>query len=492
MTSIDTRFILVQGILKVKNRGKKKLTKNKHGIAWAIAALVIIIIGGCGFAWHYGQTHFAPGTIINGQSVSRLTVTQADKKLSSSSSKVKNRVYLNNKLLVDGQDQKLTKVTTAQVKDALTNHHGLFASKTNKTVDISNSDTTLTYRNNTLQKQVTQAVADYNKKATAAHPTYYYLKNGAIKEQASTTGTQVDAAKVLAKYKSQVNKLQDIKINTDYVKATKADSTRAKKTKQDLEQGLSKTLVYHVGGKDYKLTGSKYLVNSTPGKTPSVDLSALKTELTDINNADSTQGKSIDVKLLNSGKTVSTNTSTASNYGWSLNVNTEAAMLAKKFIDSSVKTNAKVDMKNYSGQNISYNRSSAIGSTRVEINLSTLHEYVYVDGKQKADIPVMSGTLSGNHETPTGLFHILYKQSPSTLTGNNDNGSRYSSKVSYWEPLTEDGVGMHDSPWQPAKVYGNPSYRDTYHSHGCLNNPPSKMKSVWDNTSTTEPVIIYK
>ena len=466
------------------------MTKKNHWLAWTVSVLIIIIIGGGVFAWQYGQTHFAPGTIINGQSVSRLTVNQAEKKLANSSSTVSNRVYLNNKLLVDGQDQQLDKVTKAQIKSELTKHHGLFTSKA--AVDVSNSKTTLTYRNTSLKDQVTKAVAAYNKSATVAQPTSYYLKNGAIKKQASKTGTQVDAAKVLAKYKTQVSKLQDIKISTNYVKATKAATSSAEKSKQALQQGLSKTLVYHVGGKDYKLSGSKYLVNSTPGSTPSIDLSALKAELTTINNSDSTQGKVISVKLLNSNKTVSTNTSTASNYGWSLNVNAEAAMLAKKFIDSSVKTNATVDMKNYSGQNISYNRSTAIGSTRVEINLTTLHEYIYVDGKQKADIPVMSGTLSGNHETPTGLFHILYKQSPSTLTGNNDNGSKYSSKVSYWEPLTEDGVGMHDSPWQPAKVYGNPSYRDTYHSHGCLNNPPSKMKLVWDNTSATEPVIIYR
>ncbi|WP_367365264.1 L,D-transpeptidase [Pediococcus parvulus] len=460
-------------------------------LRWVLLGLGILIVGGGVFAWQYGQTHFAPKTTINGKSVAGLTANQATQKLASSSSTITNRVYLNGKLLVTGKQQTLANVTKAQVKTALKNHHGLFAKKAN-TVDLTSSDEVVTYRSNTLEKQVSDALTAYNKTATAAHPTYYYLKDGNIKTQAATKGTQVNVTKALASYKNQIKQLKDIKLKTSSSTATKAETVAAEKVKQNLKDSLTKTLVYHVGGKDYTLKGSDYIVNTKPGQTPTVDLTALEAKLTKINNSDSTQGKSFSVKLLNSGKTIMTNNTTDSNYGWSLSVKSEAKMLADKFISSTIKSGTKVDMKNYSGQNISYNRSSAIGSTRVEINLTTLHEYIYVNGKQKEDIPVMSGTLSGSNKTPTGLFHILYKQSPSTLTGKNDNGSAYASKVSYWEPLTEDGVGMHDSSWQPSKVYGNPTYRSTYHSHGCLNNPPSKMKSVWDNTTTTEPVIIYK
>ncbi|GEN95927.1 L,D-transpeptidase [Pediococcus ethanolidurans] len=469
------------------------MTKNNHWLRWVLIGLGILIVGGGLFAWQYGQTHFAPKTTIDGKSVAGLTANQATQKLAASSSTITNRVYLNGKLLVTGKSQTVSSVTKTQVKDALKKHHGLFASSSKSSaVALTNSDKVVTYRNNTLKKQVTQALKTYNKTATAAHPTYYYLKNGSIKTQAAAKGNQVTVTKALASYDNQVKQLKDIKLKTSSSTATQSETAAAKAVKQNLKDSLTKTLIYHVGGKNYTLKGSDYIVNTQPGKTPTVDLTALEAKLTKINDSDSTQGKSFSVKLLNSGKTITTNNTTASNYGWSLNVKSEAKMLADKFINASVKSNTKVDMKNYSGQNISYNRSSAIGSTRVEINLSTLHEYIYVNGKLKENIPVMSGTLSGSDKTPTGLFHILYKQSPSTLTGKNDNGSAYASKVSYWEPLTEDGVGMHDSSWQPSKVYGNTSYRSTYHSHGCLNNPPSKMKSVWENTSTTEPVIIYK
>lgn len=468
------------------------MAKKNQGLKWGLLGLCLIIIIAGIFIWRYGQTHFAPHTTINGQSVGRLTAKQATNKLAATSTKVTNRVYLNGKLLTTGKTQTLAPVTETQVRSALKTHHGLFSSKQNNAVNLSSSESAVSYRTNDLKAQVSKALTAYNKQATAAHPTYYYLKNGQIKTQASTKGTQVDVQQALNKYQKQIKQLKDVKITIAYKKPTQTQITSAKKVKQSLEQARKKTLVYHVGGKNYSLKGSDYVVNSTPGEKATVDLTALENKLTKINNSDSTQGKSLSVKLLNNGKTVTTNNTSESNYGWSLNVQSEAKMLANKFINSKVQSNAKVDMTNYSGQNISYNRSSAIGSTRVEINLTTLHEYIYVDGKLKANIPVMSGTLTGGNKTPTGLFHILYKQSPSTLTGKNDNGSNYSSKVNYWEPITEDGVGMHDSSWQPSKVYGNPEYRSTYHSHGCLNNPPSKMKTVWENTSTTEPVIIYE
>ena len=86
----------------------------------------------------------------------------------------------------------------------------------------------------------------------------------------------------------------------------------AEKVKQNLKDSLTKTLVYHVGGKDYTLKGSDYIVNTKPGQTPTVDLTALEAKLTKINNSDSTQGKSFSVKLLNSGKTIMTNNTTDS------------------------------------------------------------------------------------------------------------------------------------------------------------------------------------
>lgn len=125
----------------------------------------------------------------------------------------------------------------------------------------------------------------------------------------------------------------------------------------------------------------------------------------------------------------------------------------------------------------------------VGVNLNTLHEYVVRDGKVKVSTGVMSGKPGSNH-TPTGYYKIDYKMRNTSLKGFNDDGSPYDSPVSYWEPFN-GSIGLHDSPWQPSTVYGQPSMRGNYGSHGCINNPPSVMGKVYSNTYTGMRVIVY-
>lgn len=125
----------------------------------------------------------------------------------------------------------------------------------------------------------------------------------------------------------------------------------------------------------------------------------------------------------------------------------------------------------------------------VAVNLSTQHEYVIKDGQPVVSTGIMSGK-TGSNATPTGTFSIATKQSPSVLRGFNDDGSKYASPVNYWEPFN-GAIGLHDSPWQPSFVYGNPQYLSSYGSHGCINNPPSIMSQVYANTFVGETVYVY-
>ena len=75
---------------------------------------------------------------------------------------------------------------------------------------------------------------------------------------------------------------------------------------------------------------------------------------------------------------------------------------------------------------------------------------------------------SKGDQTPRGVWYIHYKQSPSTLRGTND---------------------FHDASWRTdwsktAYLRGG--------SHGCVNVKPSEIRSVWNNISKNEPVIIYE
>lgn len=129
------------------------------------------------------------------------------------------------------------------------------------------------------------------------------------------------------------------------------------------------------------------------------------------------------------------------------------------------------------------NSSNDIGTTYVEINKAAQHMWFYKNGALVVDTDVVTGTTDGVHDTPLGVHYVLYKESPAIL-----RGPGYAAPVSYWMPLTWDGVGIHDATWRSA--FGGNIY--TYDgSHGCINTPYGAVQTIFDNIDAETPVIIY-
>lgn len=99
------------------------------------------------------------------------------------------------------------------------------------------------------------------------------------------------------------------------------------------------------------------------------------------------------------------------------------------------------------------------------------------------------GWAHKNLETPTGVWYIQYKESPSVLKGTNDDGSKYAVDVKYWMPFTLTGCGFHDNSWR--KNWSKTAYLNDG-SYGCVNLKPSDAPKVWNNIEKNEAVIIYK
>ncbi len=104
------------------------------------------------------------------------------------------------------------------------------------------------------------------------------------------------------------------------------------------------------------------------------------------------------------------------------------------------------------------------------------------------DSPIVTGKPTNGDATPTGVFFVWKKQRNAVLKGKSDDGSSYSSPVSYWMPINYDGVGLHDSPWQP--TYGGDWYKE-HGSHGCVNNPPDFIAKLYPQVALNTPVVIY-
>lgn len=123
-----------------------------------------------------------------------------------------------------------------------------------------------------------------------------------------------------------------------------------------------------------------------------------------------------------------------------------------------------------------------LGDTYIEISISAQHLWAYIDGELFCSTDVVTGN-AGNHSSPKGEFYILYFQRNATL-----KGEGYESLVSYWMPITQGGVGLHDASWRSS--FGGSIY--TYNgSHGCINMPAWAAKKLYWNYTVGTPVVIY-
>ena len=164
-------------------------------------------------------------------------------------------------------------------------------------------------------------------------------------------------------------------------------------------------------------------------------------------------------------------------YGWRVNQTAEAEWLRSAIsqglsqarLPEFSKTAASHGAKDY-------------GDTYVEVNLTAQHLYFYKDGKVVVDSDFVSGNVSKNTPTHTGIYQIAYKQRNAVLHGEN-----YETPVDYWMPFN-GGEGLHDASWRSS--FGGNIYK-TSGSHGCVNLPKAVAEKIFNNISAGTPVIVY-
>ncbi|MDO5133710.1 MAG: L,D-transpeptidase, partial [Eubacteriales bacterium] len=133
--------------------------------------------------------------------------------------------------------------------------------------------------------------------------------------------------------------------------------------------------------------------------------------------------------------------------------------------------------------------NDGIGTSYIEVDLSAQHIWCYVDGELKMDCDCVSGNTSDGHNTPTGVFGIMFMKKDATLRGvMQSNGKyEYETKVGYWMPFYAE-CGFHDAWWRTA--FGGSIY--TYDgSHGCINLPVEGAEELFSYCDEKMPVVVY-
>ncbi len=128
------------------------------------------------------------------------------------------------------------------------------------------------------------------------------------------------------------------------------------------------------------------------------------------------------------------------------------------------------------------NRDMPYGGSYVEVDLSAQRLYLYKNGERLLTTSLVSGKVSANWCTPTGVYSIYSKSAGAYLVGED-----YRTYVNYWMPF-HYGYGLHDATWRGS--FGGEIYLYSG-SHGCVNLPLKAAATIFNNVSVGTKVILY-
>ncbi len=124
-----------------------------------------------------------------------------------------------------------------------------------------------------------------------------------------------------------------------------------------------------------------------------------------------------------------------------------------------------------------------IGNSYVEIDLTHQHLYVYIGGAVVFETDFVSGLMTDpGCVTPAGVFGLTYKTTNAVL-----RGADYEEPVSFWMPF-HGNYGMHDATWRTE--FGGDIYLENG-SHGCINLPLEAAGQIYGYVYDGFPIICY-
>lgn len=118
-----------------------------------------------------------------------------------------------------------------------------------------------------------------------------------------------------------------------------------------------------------------------------------------------------------------------------------------------------------------------LGGSYVEIDLTAQRLWVYKDYECKLYTNIVTGNLSEEWDTPTGIFKVYQRIYP----------TRPGRVFRYWMPFL-GAYGLHDANWRSEFRSDEYLYEG---SHGCVNIPPENFLLVYEHVSVGTPVVIY-
>ncbi|UPM55565.1 L,D-transpeptidase family protein [Gottfriedia acidiceleris] len=479
--------IVLESTLNVKGNNIHRKRSFKRSLPWHFILIGIIIIITLIFVFSYRANHFNARIKVNGINLGGLNAKQALIKLKTS--ELKNIVYVGDQKILDGKNTKMnfTENDLPAIKKIVKNQRTFFPSSKEKNYSLLPSKRDED-QIDTMKKQIEDKLHTLNKSLKAPKDATVQLIQGKIIVSKSISGEQYDVDRLLKDYNGH-EYTSIIRLKPVYKQPIKEDNQIVKNEKKKLQELLGRTVQYKVQDKVYSLNASEYIQNASVSKDMNVtiDSSNLKNKIAEINNSQSTLNKNFTFKT-HSGSVISVK---GEGYGWALDVDKESALVQQAFEtgEKSI-TPTHIIGNGWNNEGYGYNTTTnnGIGDTYAEVSIAEQRIWLYKNGKLVITTNVVTGKHITGEDTSKGVWYILYKRTPSILRGSHVGLGSYEVKVDYWAPFTNSGQGFHDASWR--SNWSSNAYL-TAGSGGCVNTPPSLMKTVYDNLSTYEPVVIY-
>ena len=253
------------------------------------------------------------------------------------------------------------------------------------------------------------------------------------------------------------------------------DSKEVKEAKSILDKYCSSKITYDINGKEEVLDGST--INTWISVDDEFKVNLNKDSI--VNYVDKLAVKCNTIGDTRSFKSSLGNTVEVSggNYGVVMDKDGEVSFLETAIAEGQVTSREPEYLHTAFSKGV-----DDVGNTYVEVNLSTQHIWFYKKGQLITEGDVVTGNVSNNCATPTGVYRLNYKEKNATLRGEN-----YETPVSFWMPFN-GGIGIHDATWRSA-FGGNIYYNNG--SHGCVNAPYDVANAIFNNIEPGTPIICY-
>lgn len=467
--------------------------KTLSNVGKAISILLIVIVVGLFVLHGYFISHFPSNTYINGVEVSDMSLAEARNALAEACNSYQ--------LTLIEKDGKTESIKAPEIKMTInidddfddilkfkSGYFRLFAVLKNTKPDAGDT-ITYTYDNDLLNKRI--AELDCLTKTSSRKPVNaeLYYSDGEFKIKPATTGDEVNAELLKNKIENAINNQEafiDLEVENLYALPeilTDDPGLVAKKESMDKLAGIDIALKF--GDTVEKITPetvASWYSSGTDGSLRFEDskIDEYVSQLAEKYNTISLPK----LFVTHYGETIEIGNSY---YGWELD-NEYASQMLKTYINE--KRSISIDLTDRSEESdkwwlkvaSGYGELDYYGKTYAEVSIGEQYMWMYMDGEIVFESEVVTGLPDSEHDTPVGIYSIIYKEQNATL-----RGADYETEVAYWMVFTYD-IGFHDADWQSA--FGDDIYEYSG-SHGCVNLPVDAAGELFDLVYAGMPVFVY-